>query len=323
MYASYKDVPSQLFDYFVMPAHLPYAAFPVSHFWGFPAKMWGALTNYDIVNATVETERAAFSALELGLFNSIEKYQLASKVIPGVSKKGVSRLQQARATPTVAINATKIKKAWKAVQDLWLDDQDESLYDAVTSGVALTGKLKALLSDVRGIVGDAKASSVGWGVGIQDDPAEAAADRVQNHGFDGRFISGHVHFSALAMSTDDKVLRRRERKPDSNQRARERDRKATQGNDEHGAKPAAAAQKATVEEAAGFVSALAWLKLHGGGAAPAGSACENGGGGEEEPDLGGENDGGGVRNQATVGVYMRGGVSTVCSAVYIRREKKR
>ena len=30
----------------------------------------------------------------------------------------------------------------------------------------------------------------------------------------------------------------------------------------------------------------------------------------------------GVRNQATVGVYIRG-VSTVCSAVYIRRRKKR
>jgi hypothetical protein len=30
-----------------------------------------------------------------------------------------------------------------------------------------------------------------------------------------------------------------------------------------------------------------------------------------------------VRNQATVGVYIKGGVSTVCSAVYIRREKKR
>jgi hypothetical protein len=123
--ASFENVPSKHFDYFVMPPHLPYHAFKVGQFWGSPATQWAAFSNHKAEQRAARTERKHYLELNLNPFDNIR----AGVLLPAVSANG-GRMRPRRAAmvnPEYKKAVGQIKKAWSIIFDL------EGEYDAAVS----------------------------------------------------------------------------------------------------------------------------------------------------------------------------------------------
>ena len=64
VYASKKDLPWDLFDYKVIPPHLPFGAFRQAHVWGLPLRQWAVMSAHRQLCDALELEGRNLAQLQ-------------------------------------------------------------------------------------------------------------------------------------------------------------------------------------------------------------------------------------------------------------------
>jgi hypothetical protein len=185
VYASIKDVRAELFDYFIVPPALPFAAFRVSQFWGRPAMQWAALSNHGILLNTLKNDIDLHEDIvtnvkdmyghpqrtDLGSKNLQEPYRA---VVPTFNEEGAVTYRRARSLKDVDKNIREISRCWAKIFDL------EERYSDVQGELELSNGLLQLSRDINCLKGFDRGAACGWGdcgaAGLAAEEGANAAD---------------------------------------------------------------------------------------------------------------------------------------------------
>jgi hypothetical protein len=185
VYASIKDVRAEVFDYFIVPPALPFAAFRVSQFWGRPAMQWAALSNHGILLNTLKNDIDLHEDIvtnvkdmyghpqrtDLGSNNHQEPYRA---VVPTFNEEGAVTYRRARSLKDVDKNIREISRCWAKIFDL------EERYSDVQGELELSNGLLQLSRDINCLKGFDRGAACGWGdcgaAGLAAEEGANAAD---------------------------------------------------------------------------------------------------------------------------------------------------
>ena len=158
--ASKSDVPSVLFDFHVVPPHLPHWAFTAAHMWGRLLAWWAALTNYEWFSRIaiseskklVETIDPSFCSSELPMHS----------VVPFAKRGGgVCFARASSNTKGVLVHdARGLAKAHETLKELCSEEHHQEVKDALE----LAGHTRALCKGCYDLLFSKPGERIGWGV---------------------------------------------------------------------------------------------------------------------------------------------------------------
>jgi len=174
VYASKTDLPWTLFDYKVMPPHLPFGAFRHAHMWGPPLRQWAVMSAHRQLCENLEREGQNLAQLQSPEFQRAFLSYDITAVVPSQNERGVVQMRRAHANKHVAKLSRKISHVFDLLAALSGDDYTAIVEELSHEG----GRLRELTEDCEGLLFDRDGGEVGWCTGptFLDDPIVAAAE---------------------------------------------------------------------------------------------------------------------------------------------------
>jgi hypothetical protein len=176
VHASKKDLPWNLFDYKVMPPHLPFGAFRQAHVWGLPLRQWAVMSAHRQLCDAVELEGRNLAQLQSPeVQKAFNSYDITA-VVPSQGESGAVLMRRANANKNVAKLSGKIERVFNRLASLSGDDYT-ALVDEISHD---QGRLRDLTEDCKGLLFDRDGGEVGWCTGptFLDEPLDAATALV-------------------------------------------------------------------------------------------------------------------------------------------------
>jgi hypothetical protein len=174
VYASKTDLPWNLFDYKVMPPHLPYGAFRHAHMWGRPLRQWAVMSAHRHLCDAVELEGRNLAQLQSPqVQKAFNSYDITA-VVPSQGESGAVLMRRANANKDVAKLSGKIERVFNRLASLSGDDYT-ALVDEISHD---QGRLRDLTEDCKGLFFDRDGGEVGWCTGptFLDEPIDEPID---------------------------------------------------------------------------------------------------------------------------------------------------
>ena len=158
--ASKSDVPSVLFDFHVVPPHLPCWAFTKAHTWDRPLAWWSALTNYEhFSRMAIEESKMLVETIDPSFCSSDLPMHC---VVPFARRGGgVCFARASSNTKGVLVQDAKgLAKAHETLKVLCSEEHHQDVKDALE----LAGQTRALYKDCYDLLFSKPGERIGWGV---------------------------------------------------------------------------------------------------------------------------------------------------------------